>query len=290
MAAVSQYWTRHLATPTDTDTDTDRGTSTSTDTSSSGTARTHLSLVHSFEWPPATQTASRAQLMLTHAHARSMRRLVASLTGVEHVSIQIQWDAKQEREKDVEADGHAVITSALTRTWLPRCTRLHTLEWKLPEREDPDDERHMHNILHTLSHLAPTLTELHLTVRVDAWHAGVNEHMMAALSPLSVLHITLSECCADPLSRHALPHSPHHVCHDTASCCDIAYLTHATTHMELGSMGTARRDDMHHRVGCVVCTSTTICRQRASQRHSGKHKHAHTLAGVCHTCCYLCID
>ncbi len=156
---------------------------------------------------------------------------------------------------------YTAIPITLTRTWLPRCMRLCRLDVEIRTggddvHADADCIQHMQ---HTLSHLSPALTALLLECRGDWWYDGVMKHAMAALPPLSCF--TLSDCLSE--EQHVyVDHLAEMACHDTATYIDIAHTGDDHTYMELGNMGTARRDDMHHSVGCVAGAIATVGRQR----------------------------
>ncbi len=199
MAAVSSDWAYHLSTPTDTDTDTVDAVTDSQPLSSAmapsmsspvipSRPRRHLSLVRHFTWCEHLGRLSVSDA--AHAH-----RLITTLTGVEQLQIQVQTNEEPD-EHERPPYNHTAMPIHITRTWLPRCTRLRTLEWMMSYGAAVDETQIQH-MQHTLSHLSPTLNELRLKTRSDWWDAGTYTCVMAALPPLSLLHVDAS-CDAPP--------------------------------------------------------------------------------------------
>ncbi len=194
MAAVSRHWARHLSSsPPDSDTETDTDTHTHTATSSaSPRARRHLSLHRRFVWDERVKSLLQtddATVRVRGVH--SFHALLAQLAGVQEAQIHVRI-SKSVRQ--VRRPTPISVPVTLLHTWLSRCTRLRKLEWRDESQpaEQPATQRqmqHMQHTQHALSHLAPALTELRMHVNPVWWEAGAYACVMAALPPLSCLHI-----------------------------------------------------------------------------------------------------
>ncbi len=182
MASVSRHWAYHLSTPAAT---TDTHTNTAIQTR---TARRHLSLVRTYTcvFPAVTVR----DITLSRSDVPCFYRMIGTLTGVEQLSIRV--NCTDERDQQTRTNRRDEIPVALAQIWLPRCTRLTTLHWKTRITTwgwGGDHPPLIPVMQHALSHLAPSLTDLRISMPAAWWFGGAYEHVMAALPPLSCLHV-----------------------------------------------------------------------------------------------------